>query len=172
VGTGGAPFCSHPGRSVNPLDQREVRLATRGAIVAAAGFVALYATTGFSDVAYVVGAAIGVAVAGLLFLAARSGRRMLTGLAALAVGLGPWGGAWVLGAPFLLLGGWLLFRARPRERRPAAGGDAGEDEGGDDSSGEAPTGRSRWRRSPAPAAETTARRPPTANKRYTPPAGR
>ncbi|MGH9157278.1 MAG: hypothetical protein ACRD1K_15900 [Acidimicrobiales bacterium] len=144
---------------MNPLDRRETTLATRAAMVAGAAFIALYATTGFSDAAYVVGAAIGVGLAALLGLAARSGRRMLTGLAALAVGLGPWGSAWVFGAPFLLLGGWVLFRAKPRTRAAAP----------DSDSADRPD-RPEPADSSVPAADRRGR--PTANKRYTPPSAR
>lgn len=157
---------------MNPLDQRETRLTTRAAVVAGAAFVALYATTGFSAWGYVLGAAIGLAMALLLWAAARSGRRMLTGLAALAVGFGPWGTAWVLGAPYLLLAGWLLFRARPRARAQPEN-EADEDDDGDQAE-RRPAARRRRRSTAgaetAPASEKRSR--PSASKRYTPPSGR
>lgn len=152
---------------MNPLDEREARLTTRAAIVAGASFVALYATTGFRGWGYVLAAAIGAVMAGLLWLAARSGRRMLTGLAAVVVGFGPWGAAWVLGAPYLLLGGWLLFRARPRRRTEpaeAADPDARIDAG--------PAATRRRRRSGTVVDPPAARQRPGASKRYTPPSGR
>lgn len=154
---------------MNPLDEREARLATRAAVVAGAAFVALYATTAFSDSAYVLGASIGLGMALLLWLAARSGRRTLAALAALAVGFGPWGAAWVLGAPFLLLSGWLLTRPRSRARPQI---EPGETPDGETPDGEAPMVGRRRRRQAAVTPVDVGRRRPTANKRYTPPSGR
>ncbi len=150
---------------MNPLDEREARLTSRAAVVAGASFLALYATTGFRGWGYVAAASVGVVMAGLLWLASRSGRRLMTGLAAVVVGFGPWGSAWVLGAPYLLLGGWLLFRARPRSRTEPAGGAAPEP--GADT---VPAVTRRLRRSAAVA--DPARRRPGPSKRYTPPSGR
>ncbi|MGH9165404.1 MAG: hypothetical protein ACRDZW_07835, partial [Acidimicrobiales bacterium] len=115
VAGGGTVVVRVPGRRslLNRLDQAEQRLALRAAAVAAVVFIGLYAAS-FDELRYVLIAAIGVAMAGLLALAARSGRRLATGAAALLVSFGPWSFAWILGAPFLALDGWLALRARPR----------------------------------------------------------
>lgn len=137
-----------------PLDDRERRMALTGAAVAAAASVALYAPS-FRTPAAVALAAIGVAMAGLLALAARARSRVLTGTAAVVVAFGPWGYAWLVGLPYFVLAGWLLFRG-PR-LAPAGGGGrarrAARGGGGD------------------PRQPSGPRRPP-ANKRYTPPGGR
>lgn len=168
------------GDVVNPLDEREQRWARRAALGGAMAFVAIYAV-GFDEVRFVVAAAIGVAMTGLLALSARSGRRLMTGLAALMVGFGPWGFAWVLGAPFLLLSGWLLFRAKPRERPARTGSDETADEAEElekasetvDKEPEAPRRPRRPRRRGRAMPEVVAGpRRPVANKRYTPPGGR
>lgn len=161
---------------MNPLDEREQRWTRRAAFAGATAFVALY-VSGFDEVRFVIAAAIGAAMCGLLAVAARSRKRLLTGLAALVVGFGPWGFAWVLGAPFLLLSGWLLFRAKPRERRPSSpteDHDAPDDEA--DERAEEPIadrrrGRKRARAKATPDVVVGPRRP-TPNKRYTPPGGR
>lgn len=123
-------------------------------------------------------ATIGVVMAAALWLAARSRRRLLTGLASVLVAFGPWGGAWVLGAPFLLLAGWLAYRARPGPPDPdvqatvaAPPADAPVD--GADAAGRAARrpGRRARRTRPAAAEEAGPGRP-TPNKRYTPPAKR
>ena len=157
---------------MNPLDEREQRWTRRAAFAGATAFIALYAS-GFDEFRFVVAAAVGVAMCGLLAVAARSRKRLLTGMAALVVGFGPWGFAWVLGAPFLLLSGWLLFRAKPRERDPSSPSEDGRDA---DESAENPVssrrpGR-RGRRAKATAEVVVGPRRPTPNKRYTPPGGR
>lgn len=160
---------------MNPLDEREQRWTRRAAFAGATAFVALYAS-GFDEFRFVVAAAIGAAMCGLLAVAARSRKRLLTGMAALVVGFGPWGFAWVLGAPFLLLSGWLLFRAKPRERRPSS--PAADDEADGEAAERASEpvadrrrGRRRGRTKSAPEVAVGPRRP-TPNKRYTPPGGR
>jgi hypothetical protein len=94
---------------------------------------------------------IGVAMAGLLALAARSRSRLLTGGAAMLLTFGPWSFAWVIGAPFLGYAVYTWFGAKSRsvEVEPQA------------------TREPRGEPHAPPPAE---RRPPKRSKRYTPPA--
>ncbi|MDP8991500.1 MAG: hypothetical protein M3N31_00315 [Actinomycetota bacterium] len=146
------------------LDERERRVSLWASALAAATWVALLVLFGFTGRAAVL-AAIGLALAGLLALAARSGSRVLTGLAAVVLGYGPWGAAFILGLPYVVLAGWLFFRgskARALQRQQTAGERGGREaeEGGDK-----PTRPSRRTR-PERARPAAGPRP---NKRYTPP---
>lgn len=134
------------------LDQREQRFSYAAAAFGALASAGLWAPA-FDETAGIVLAAIGVAMAGLLALAARRGSRLLTGLAAVLLAFGPWGMAWILGFPFLCLAAWLLFRggrlaAETRAARPPEP-----------------------KREPKKKPEAPSARPsrPEANKRYTPP---
>lgn len=151
------------GASGKALDDREQRYAYLGAGLGAAMSVALWAPS-FDEWAGVMLAGIGVAMSGLLALAARRRSRLFTGGAAVLLSFGPWGYAWLIGLPFLVLAVWLVLRAprpepRPRPERPprasrrrTRGGGEGEEE-----EASAP---------PKPA------EPPKASKRYTPPRSR
>ena len=135
-------------------------MALLAAALAAVSSVAVWAPS-FERRAAVGWAVMGVAMAGLLALAARSRRRLPTGVAAMVLAFGPWGYAWVNGFPYLCLAAWLLFRQRHRQPddRAAAGHAA-----------QAPArGRRRARREDEPGAERSRPPRPEANKRYTPP---
>lgn len=136
-----------------PLDERERRISLWAAAVAAGTWVALWALSGPSKVATVL-ALIGLALAGLLALAARNGSRVLTGIAAVVLGYGPWGQAFILGMPYIALAAWLLYRGMRAKRAQRATETATE-----------------VTKKPAPragrAAGSSSR--PRANKRYTPP---
>lgn len=97
------------------LDDREQRIAYWAAGLGALSAVVFYAP-GFDDFyqAWVL-AIVGVAMGGLLALASRSRSRLLTCLAAVLLGFGPWGFAYVIGLPFLVLAGWLLWRGKQEQ---------------------------------------------------------
>ena len=141
-----------------PLDDRERRWSLIASAVAAVASVALWAPA-FDVAAGVFFGLLGVVLAGLLALAARSRRRVPTGLAAVLLAFGPWAFAWLIGFPFLCLAAWLLFRKPPRAE------EAGKDDEAD--------GRRARARRPArgqrAAPGRAGRRHPEANKRYTPP---
>lgn len=106
--------------SMTRLDERERRVALWAAGFGAVSAVALYAPAFADFTAAIVLALVGVAMAGLLALASRSGSRLFTCLAAGLLGIGPWGYAYIIGLPFILLAGWLMFR--DANARRAAGG--------------------------------------------------
>jgi len=95
---------------VTPLDEREKRFALWVAGFGAVSAVALYAPAFDEATAAFVLAFVGVAMAGLLALASRSGSRLFTCLAAGLLGIGPWGFAYIIGLPFFLFAGWLISR--------------------------------------------------------------
>ncbi len=102
---------------VNRLDDREVKVSLYAAALAAATFVALWVALDFTRPATILGA-VGLVLAGLLAMAARSRSRILTGVAAVVLGYGPWGRAFILGLPYVALAAWLFFRgARARAER-------------------------------------------------------
>lgn len=141
---------------MNRLDDREQKVSLYAAALAAATFVALWVVLDFTAPATILGA-IGLVLAGLLALAARRRSRILTGLAAVVLGYGPWGRAFILGLPYVGLAAWLFYRgARSRaeskyQARRTVEAESRESGGGPK---KAPTGRSA---------------PPSPNKRYTPP---
>lgn len=140
---------------MNRLDDREVKVSLYASALAAATFVALWVALDFTRPATILGA-VGLALAGLLALAARRRSRILTGVAAVVLGYGPWGQAFILGLPYVGLAAWLFFRgARARAERKYGPGRATEA-----GSKEVPEARKRQ----APRSS-----PPRANKRYTPP---
>ncbi len=105
---------------MTPLEEREKRVALWAAAFGAVSAVAFYAPA-FDDFgAAIVLALVGVVMAGLLALAGRSGSRLLTCLAAGLLGIGPWGYAYIIGLPFFLVAGWLLYRDA-NSRRAARG---------------------------------------------------
>ena len=139
-----------------PLDDREQRYAFVGAGLGALLSVALWAPA-FDETAAVTLAGIGMVMSGFLAVAARRRSRLLTGAAAVLLSFGPWGVAWIIGLPYLVLAGWLVMRAprpEPRTRRASRRRDHPDEE-------EAPQ--------PPPAAPPG---PPKPSKRYTPPGGR
>ncbi|MEO7837662.1 MAG: hypothetical protein ABIS21_08500 [Acidimicrobiales bacterium] len=99
---------------MNPLDDREQRWARWGAGVGAVAFIAYWAPS-FDRRPAVTLALIGCAMAAALAFAARRRRRLLTGLAAMVMGFGPWGGVWLLGLPYLVLAARLALRAQRLE---------------------------------------------------------
>ncbi|MBW3603274.1 MAG: hypothetical protein KY434_11335 [Actinobacteria bacterium] len=116
-----------PTGAVIRLDDRQQRLAYIGAAVAAVGFVAGRVPSMPSTTAFVA-SGIGVAMAVLLFLAARRRSVVMTGAAAFLISFGPWTPTtWLLGAFYIAGGGVLMFRASkaaaatrpPREPRPS-----------------------------------------------------
>ncbi|MDP9070497.1 MAG: hypothetical protein M3N68_04295, partial [Actinomycetota bacterium] len=108
---------------IGSLDEREQRVALLAAALAAVSSVALWAPL-FEQPRAVGMAGLGVAMAALLALAARSRRRLPTGVAAMVLAFGPWGFAWVIGFPYLCLAAWLLFRRRSPPAEPEATGPA------------------------------------------------
>ncbi|MDQ3569281.1 MAG: hypothetical protein M3396_01400 [Actinomycetota bacterium] len=141
------------------LDEREQRIALWAAGLAAVAAVTLYAPAFADHVAAVVLALVGVVMAGLLALASRSRSRLLTCLAAAVLGIGPWGFAYIIGLPFIVLATWLLFRgAKAREPRTTT-------------VREKRVREKRVREKPARQAPAKPSRPGP-NKRYTPPGGR
>lgn len=142
------------------LDDRERRITYWVAAVAAGASVALWAP-GFDEQLAIVLAAAGVALAGLLALAARSRRRLLTCLAAVLLGFGPWGVAWVLGLPYIALATWLVFR----DRKATQAAQTRDDDDAESSS----KATRKARRQPSPRREREPHSGPQASKRYTPP---
>ena len=144
------------------LDDREQRWAYRAAGLGAAMSVALWAPS-FDEGAGVVLALIGVAMSGLLALTARRRSRLFTGGAAVLLSFGPWGFAWLIGLPFLVLAVWLVLRAPRPEPRPRP---------------ERAPRRSRRRRAESeedaeePATPRAPAGPPKPSTRYTPPRSR
>jgi len=173
---------------VAPLDEREKRVTLWAAAFGAVSAVAFYAPA-FDLTAALVLALVGVVMAVLLALAGRSGSRLFTCVAAGLLGIGPWGYAYIIGLPFLLLAGWLLYRdantrraARERavrERRtrevPAKEKPVKEERVRQERMRarrvkQRPVKRAKERK---PAKETPSKPSrPRASKRYTPPAGR
>ncbi len=92
------------------LDGREKRVALWAAGFGAVSSVAFYAPAFDEFTAAIVLALVGLAMAGLLALTSRSGSRLFTCIAAGLLGIGPWGYAYIIGLPFLILAGWLLYR--------------------------------------------------------------
>lgn len=142
------------------IDERQQRLAYLAAIVAAVLFVAIQVPD-LPDGTAIVYASVGLVLAALLFLAARTRRLVFTAFALMAVSFGPWESLSLLGAPYVAAGGLLMFRmsrqsaeenARKRRERNAAkaagGGKAGQ---------------------PGDAGGAGTRKPPPPSKRYTPP---
>ena len=91
--------------------------------------------------------------------------RILTGFAIILLGFGPWGRAWAVGMPYILLGMWLWFRGKPspeeieerRKARDAKIAERREAKAAARSGGSGGSGKTRASSSPKP------------NKRYTPP---
>jgi hypothetical protein len=148
---------------VTRLDERERRITLWVAAMGALASVVLWAPA-FDQAAGLILAAVGVVLSGLLAAAARSGNRLLTCVAAVLLGFGPWGVAWILGLPYVILATWLLFRDRKAsaERRAREAPRTGEQE---PERKRRPRSRARARQPPA--RERPAR--PEASKRYTPP---
>ncbi|MDQ3680672.1 MAG: hypothetical protein M3378_09065 [Actinomycetota bacterium] len=151
------------------LDEREQRITRWAAAVAAVAAVTLYAPAFSDHVAAVVLALLGVVMAGLLALASRSGSRLLTCLAAAVLGIGPWGFAYIIGLPFMVLATWLLFRgAKARGLRTPTVRERRERH---KRIREKPSRERPSRERPSkPGAAKPSR--PGPNKRYTPPGGR
>jgi hypothetical protein len=142
-----------PARPVVRLSPEQQRTAKVGAAVAAVVFVGLWAPA-YPKAAALAASGIGLVMATLLYLAARRGTVVLTALAAFVVSFGPWGAAWVLGAPYIAWSGMLLYRASKTAAEAA---------------GPRPP-----RRKKAAQAEpvSATKRAPTSSKRYTPPASK
>ena len=93
--------------------------------------------------------------------------RILSGFAIILLGFGPWGRAWMVGMPYLLLGMWLWFRGKPSqeeimERRKIREANIAEKRAAKAAArgaGKTPAGSG---------ARTSSPKPPP-NKRYTPP---
>jgi hypothetical protein len=141
-----------PVRPVTRLAPEQQRVAQWGALLAALAFVGLWAPR-YPRGAALAASGIGVAMAGFLFAAARRGSLVLTAVAAFVVSFGPWGGLWLLGAPYIAWSGLWLYRAS-RAASAAAG----------------PRPPRRPPRKPDIAEVHAGRRPPDRSKRYTPPA--
>lgn len=148
-----------PVPDMSGLDAREQRYSYRLAGFAAVASLALWAPE-FDERAGIALAGIGVSMAGLLAAAAWRRSRLLTGVAAVLLAFGPWGLAWLIGLPYLVLAGWLAVRgARKAGADPVAPRPPRE-----------PRPRRSRRQPPADAAGPLARSsPPPPSKRYTPP---
>lgn len=142
-----------PGRPTVRLTSDQQRVAKLGAAVAAVVFVGLWAPSWTDKDAAIGASVVGVAMATFLYLAARRGTLVLTAVAAFVVSFGPWGGLWVLGAPYIAWPGLLLYRASK-----AASAAAGPRE---------PRRKKKARSSDDDLAPE--RRPAEQSKRYTPP---
>lgn len=164
------------------LNDKEERYARLGAWMGAAVSVALWAPS-WDVMAGVVLSLIGLIMCGLLALAAKRRSRLWTCLACLLLSFGPWGMAWVIGLPFLVLAGWLVLkspRLQPRfDPKVDENGEIVETsavtEGAEDEPAAARSRRWSRRRMAGANTETEApapRRPPNASKRYTPPQNR
>lgn len=147
------------------LDERERRVTLWAAGFGAVSAVALYAPAFGEFTAAIVLALVGVVMAGLLALASRAGSRLFTCLAAGLLGIGPWGYVYIIGLPFFLLAGWLMFRdanarrargGRPAKERPVK---------------EKPVRKKRVKEKKV-VDQAAQQSRPRASKRYTPPAGR
>lgn len=154
---------------MTPLDEREKRFARWAAGFGAVSAVAFYAP-GFDESAGLVLAFVGVAMAGLLVMATRSGSRLFTCLAAGLLGIGPWGYAYIIGLPFILLAGWLISRDAVA-RRTARGSTVRERPAKENAVRDRPVKEKRVREKKV-AEEPAPHSRPGASKRYTPPRGR
>lgn len=135
------------------LDDNQQRYAYIGAAVAAVGFVVAHASNFPDSIGFAV---LGLAMAAFLVVGARRRSVVLTGAAAFVISFGPWGGLWFLGAPYIALGGLLMFRAS-KQAAEAAG----------------PREPRRKKEKARPQAEVAdKKRPPDKSKRYTPPTTR
>ena len=141
-----------PARPVVRLTPDQQRIATLGAYAAAVIFVGLWAPTWADKPAGILASAIGVVMAAFLYFAARRGTLVLTAVAAFVVSFGPWGGLWMLGAPYIAWAGLLLYRAS-KAVSAAAG----------------PREPRRKKKEAPREEEPVERRPPEQSKRYTPP---
>lgn len=164
------------------LNDREQRYAYVGAGFAAAVSVALWARS-FDQPAAIALTGIGLIMAALLAVAARRRSRLFTGLASILVAFGPWGMAWVVGLPFLVLAAWLAFKTPRLQPLPEPEGDEhGEivTRPGPPMRERRPPGRPKGRRgargtggqdgAPDAASDGPVRRSaPSPSKRYTPP---
>lgn len=165
-----------PGRQVSALDPKEQRYAYVAAGMGAAASVALWAPA-FDERAGIALGAIGVAMAALLAAAARRRSRLLTGVASVLLAFGPWGMAWLIGLPYLVLASWLALRAPKIRAEPPPRAEGGEDGDAGARPGPRTPRTTRWRRrapkdggteeAPGPSPPRPA--PPPASKRYTPP---
>lgn len=147
------------------LDARERRLSLWAAAIGAAAWVALLVVSGFSGRVLAI-AGTGLALAGLLALAARAGNRVVTGAAAALLGF--WEGPF-LGLPFVILAAWLLYRgskARLRQREAAAA--SASDPAQETPAATTPAKKSR-RPERKPTRDRGAPGGPQPSKRYTPP---
>ena len=152
------------------LDEREKRFALWVAGFGAVSAVALYAPAFDEATAAFVLALVGVAMAGLLVMASRSGSRLFTCLAAGLLGIGPWGFAYIIGLPFFLFAGWLISRDAVA-RRTARGNTVRERPAKENAVRDRPVKVKRAREKKV-AEETAPHSRPGASKRYTPPRGR
>lgn len=164
-------------RKLGQLNDKEQRYARLGAWMGAAVSIALWAPN-WTVGAGIALSAIGVIMSGLLALAAKRRSRLWTGLSCLLLSFGPWGMAWIVGLPYLVLAGWLVLkspRLQPRLDAEVENGEIVEVSSTDAAEVPAPVRARRWsRRKPTdsseePAAAPAPRRAPTASKRYTPP---
>lgn len=135
------------------MDNREQRYAYVGVGLAIVASVALWAPA-FGERSGMALAGIGLVMAALLGLAAKQRSRFFTGLACVLLAFGPWGMAWVIGLPYLMLAAWITLKSpRFQPRVKAEGVDGGDEEDTVE----------------AFAAARLPREVPSANKRFTPP---
>jgi putative Ca2+/H+ antiporter (TMEM165/GDT1 family) len=157
---------------MKPLDDRERRAALLGALGAVAVSLALNVTFLPEKLPFL-RLGVGVLMAAFLAGAAQRRSRVLTGVATFLLAFGPWGGAWVVGAAYLVLGMWLWFRGKPSpeeiaERRAARDAVIAERRAAK-AAKRGGGGAGRGGRGGEPDVPGAARRPPP-SKRYTPPA--
>lgn len=159
-----------PARSARVLDDREARWVRIGAAAGALALVAVW-TPALDERAGVLLIAIGLAMAGVLAWGGRRRSRLLSGIGALLLGFGPWGFAWPLGIPYLVLAAKLATGgARAVTAAAVADLDAGDAPSEESTTGpvERPRRSAKSKATPSP----TTRGRPGASRRYTPPTRR
>ncbi len=160
------------------LSDREHRYASYGVAWAVLWSVVVWAPS-FDERAAVALCGIGLAMAFLLAIAVKRRQRLFTGLACILLAFGPWGMAWVIGLPFLLLAAWLALKSNRLGpvTEPELDENGGMVEHPVVAARVRPARTSRRRRhaaegdGPAPDGSGAPRTPPPRSKRYTPPQG-
>ncbi|MDQ1438641.1 MAG: hypothetical protein QOK43_2270 [Acidimicrobiaceae bacterium] len=154
--------------AMKPLDDLEQRVTLYAAVVGGAAFLGLWAP-GFFETTALLGASIGVVLAGLLGYSSRRRSRFFAGVMSFLVAF-PWP-VTLAGTPFLILGMWLWFRGKPSPEEIEARRQARDEALAAKRAARGKGGRRSGRGGDgdAPAA-STGKAPPKPSKRYTPPA--
>ncbi len=116
------------------------------------------------------GLLVGLVITVALAVTTRIGRRALVGFVALFAFLGFNGSGGLVGIPFLILAGWLLYRSYKVQKEATAKMRADREAGGAAPTARSPRGSAASGRSAAEARAARKKAPtgPEANKRYTP----